>query len=99
MAFRGQRQSSAMRMQTRIEFFYSRICPHCEPVRRMLYEIAKDLDKVHIEEVDAWSEKGEPLAKKYGVHLVPTVVVNGIRCAEGIVGRQQLLSAIRGSLG
>lgn len=87
------------KMQIRIEFFYSKACPHCTPVRKMLYEIAKDMEGiVEIEEIDAWSEKGQPLAEKYGIQLVPTIVVNGVKRAEGILSREQLISAMREAL-
>lgn len=65
----------------------------------MLSEIVKDMrEVVEIEEIDAWSEKGEPLAEKYGVQVVPTIVVNGVKRVEGIVSRGQLISVIRESL-
>ncbi len=62
----------------------------------MLHEIVKDLgEAVSIEEIDAWSEKGESLAQEYGVRVVPTIVVNGVKCAEGILSREQLISAVK----
>jgi predicted DsbA family dithiol-disulfide isomerase len=83
-------------MAVKIEFFFSHTCPHCPPTKKMLYEIVKDLEEaVEIEEIDAWSEKGEPLAQKHGIQVVPTIIVNGVKCAEGIVNRQQLASAIK----
>jgi len=61
----------------------------------MLSEIVKDMrEVVEIEEIDAWSEKGEPLAEKYGVQVVPTIVVNGVKRVEGIVSRGQLISVM-----
>jgi len=86
-------------MHAKVEFFYSKTCPHCSPIRKMLSEIVKDMREViEIEEIDAWSEKGEPLAEKYGVQVVPTIVVNGVKRVEGIVSRGQLISVIRESL-
>ena len=86
-------------MSIRIELFTSKTCPHCPPVKKMLHEIVRDLkETVEVEEIDAWSEKGEPVAKKYAVQMVPTVVVNGVKCAEGAVNRQQLESAIRNAM-
>jgi len=65
----------------------------------MLSEIVRDMREViEIEEIDAWSEKGEPLAEKYGVQVVPTIVVNGVKRVEGIVSRGQLISVMRGAL-
>jgi len=83
----------------RVEFFYSKTCPHCLPAKKMLYEIIKDLEKtVEIEEIDAWSEKGGPLAEKYHVQVVPTIVVNGVKRAEGTLSREQLISVMREAL-
>jgi len=89
----------SIEMKNKIEFFHSKTCPHCPPVKQMLHEILKDLERtVEVCEIDAWSEKGEPLAKKYGIQLVPTIVVNGTKCAEGIMSRQQLASALKAAL-
>jgi len=86
-------------MNNKIEFFYSKTCPHCAPVKKMLQEIVKDLGRtVEVCEIDAWSDEGEPLAEKYGIQLVPTIVVNGTKCAEGIISRQQLTSALKAAL-
>lgn len=86
-------------VHVRVEFFYSKRCPHCLPAKKMLYEIVKDLEKiVEIEEIDAWSEKGEPLAEKYGIRVVPTIVVNGVKRVEGTLGREQLISVMREAL-
>jgi thiol-disulfide isomerase/thioredoxin len=86
-------------MNNKIEFFYSKTCPHCPPVKKMVHEIVKDLGRtVEVCEIDAWSEEGEPLAEKYGIQLVPTIVVNGTKCAEGIISRQQLASALKAAL-
>jgi len=83
----------------RVEFFYSKTCPHCLPVKRMLSEIVKDMRvAVEIEEIDAWSEKGEPLAERYGVQVVPTIVLNGSKLAEGVVSREHLISAMKEAL-
>lgn len=83
-------------MNLKIELFYSKTCPYCAPVKKMLYEIVKGLKgTVDVEEIDAWSEKGEPLAEKYAVQMVPTIVVNGVKCAEGPINRRQLESAIK----
>lgn len=65
----------------------------------MLYEVVMGLEKiVEIEEIDAWSEKGEPLAEKYGVQVVPAIVVNGVKRAEGTLSREQLISVMREAL-
>jgi len=83
----------------KVEFFYSKRCPHCLPVKKMLDEIIKDMrEAVEIEEIDAWSERGERLAERYGVQVVPTIVVNGSKLAEGIVSREHLVSAVREAL-
>jgi thiol-disulfide isomerase/thioredoxin len=79
----------------RIEFFYSKTCPHCPPLRRMLSEVLKNIQEcVEVEEIDAWSREGEPLAEKYGVQVVPTIVANGVKLVEGPVSRYQLASAV-----
>ncbi len=86
-------------LRIRVEFFYSRTCPHCLPTKRILYELVKDLEKtIEIEEIDAWSEKGEPLAQKYGVQVVPTIVVDGVKRAEGVLSREQLISVMKEAL-
>jgi predicted DsbA family dithiol-disulfide isomerase len=93
-------EKGSTKMAVKIEFFFSRTCPHCLPTKKMLYEIVKGLGgTVEIEEIDAWSGKGESLAQKYGIQVVPAIVVNGVKCAEGIVDRQRLFSAIKTVLG
>lgn len=87
-------------MAVKIEFFYSKSCPYCAPARKMVHEIAKMLDAdVEMEEIDAWSEKGEPLAERYGIQVVPTIMINGVKCAEGILKREQLMAAVKKALG
>lgn len=87
-------------MRFKIEFFYSKTCPHCPPVRRMLSEVLKNIqERVEVEEIDAWSREGEPLAEKYGVQVVPTIVVNGVKLVEGIVSKDQLASVVMEAFG
>jgi len=86
-------------VRIRVEFFYSKTCPHCLPAKKILYELVKDLENIiEIEEIDAWSEKGEPLAREYGVQVVPTIVVNGVKRAEGVLSREQLILVVKEAL-
>jgi small redox-active disulfide protein 1 len=83
-------------MRIKIEFFYSKTCPYCPSAKKMLYEIIKNLKEyIEVKEIDAWSEEGEPLTEKYGIQMVPTIVVNGVKRVEGITNKQQLLECFR----
>jgi len=83
-------------MSLKIEFFYSKTCPYCPAAKKMLYELVKGLqDSYEVKEIDAWSKEGEPLTEQYGIQMVPTVVVNGVKCCEGITSRQQLVESFR----
>jgi thiol-disulfide isomerase/thioredoxin len=84
------------KMSIKIEFFYSKTCPYCPAAKKMLYELVKNLkEPFEVKEIDAWSKEGEPLTEKYGIQMVPTIVVNGMKCGEGITNKQQLVSALR----
>lgn len=86
-------------MGIKIEFFYSKTCPYCSSTKRMLCEIVKDLGgAVEVAEIDAWSKEGEPLAEKYEIQMVPAIVVDGVKCAEGNIKRQQLELALKGNV-
>jgi len=88
------------RGKVRIEFFYSPTCPYCPAAKEMLREIADSYSgMLSIEEIDAWSESGEPRAERYDVRLVPSIVINGKKCVEGIPNREQMSRAIAEAVG
>jgi len=78
-----------------IEFFHSPTCPYCPAARMMLHEILEKYPRVcEVEEIDAWSELGEPRAAKYGIQLVPSIVIDGEKRVEGIPNRKLMMQVI-----
>ena len=53
--------------------------------------------KIIVDEVNVLSERGLKRAEKYGVMAVPTIIVNMKRKIVGVLTKDRLLEAIRGS--
>ncbi len=92
--------SMSKRERVHVELFYSQNCPYCPMAKKMLYEIAgKYSDVLNIEEIDAWSNSGEERSNKYGIKLVPSIVVNGEKKMEGIPNRALMTKIIEQAVG
>lgn len=88
----------------RVEFFYSRRCPHCRRAKSVVMRIEqqfrirfkKDLvqEKVEVEMVNILMSRGRRRAVKYGIRGVPTIVVNGKKKIVGIPRKKDLIKLI-----
>ena len=73
-----------------IEVFSSAGCATCPAVKKMLEELAKELEgDITIEEVDIAEDPSR--ATEYGVMSVPSVVINGILKFAGVVPKKEEL--------
>jgi len=78
-----------------IELFYSPMCLYCPKARKIVTEIADELDgKVRVEEVNILSTAGMEKSEKYNVKGVPSIVINGRAKITGVPTVVQLRKAI-----
>ena len=76
-----------------VEIFSSQGCVNCPAVKKMLRELADELEgDVTVEEVDIAQDPSR--VTEYGIMSVPSVVVNGILKCAGDPTRDDLKKAI-----
>ena len=81
-----------------VEMFTSAGCVGCPAVKKILAELAGELDgDVEVEEVDITADTTR--AAEYGIMSVPAVVVNGVLKCTGVATREELRKAIAEELG
>jgi len=82
-----------------IELFYSPMCLYCPEAKKILMEIAEELDeKIRVKEINVLSSAGMEKAEKYGVKGVPTIIVSGRVKVEGVPARERLRKIIQQEL-
>jgi len=82
-----------------IELFYSPMCLYCPEAKKILMEIAEELDKrIRVKEINVLSSAGLEKAERYGVKGVPTIIVNGRVKVEGVPARERLRKIIQQEL-
>jgi len=82
-----------------IELFYSPMCLYCPEAKKILMEIAEELDeKIQVKEINVLSSAGLEKAERYGVKGVPTIIVNGRVKVEGVPARERLRKIIQQEL-
>jgi small redox-active disulfide protein 1 len=77
-----------------VEVFSSPGCVGCPLVKRMIEEIAGELENVDLEVEEVDITISPERAAEYGIMAVPAVVVNGILKCTGEVSREELKAAI-----
>jgi len=79
---------------SRLLFFYSPACPHCEKVLPYIKELAK---RMNVTMYDI--TKNESVAEKYGIYVVPTLIVETNEGEMRLVGENAIMHWINTSLG
>jgi len=59
----------------KIEVFTSPMCPHCPGAKRVVEEVAGEVEGVEVEHVNVMENPEK--AAKYGIMAVPTIVIDG----------------------
>ncbi len=61
---------------SKIEFFYSPVCPHCPSARKLLEKYKKDTPSFEYSEVNTFTEEGIERGMSLQVMAVPCLVVD-----------------------
>ncbi|MDK2790320.1 MAG: thioredoxin 1 [Methanothermococcus sp.] len=59
----------------KVEVFTSPMCPHCPAAKRVVEEVAGEVEGVEVEHVNVMENPEK--AAKYGIMAVPTIVIDG----------------------
>ncbi|EHP83607.1 redox-active disulfide protein 1 [Methanotorris formicicus Mc-S-70] len=77
----------------KVEVFTSPMCPHCPAAKRVVEEVASEIDGIEVEYIDAMKEPER--AAKYGIMAVPTIVIDGEVTFIGAPTKEALVEEIK----
>lgn len=64
-------------MELLLELFTSPTCPHCPAAKRIAENVVKQMEGAILIERDVSSPENASIAARYGIHGVPTIMING----------------------
>jgi glutaredoxin len=73
----------------------TKICPYCPPAKKVWQELKKQYN-FEYEEVDASTDKGQQLAKKFNIRTVPTTIIDDRVAFIGVPPKQKAIEAVKG---
>jgi glutaredoxin-like protein len=75
-----------------LELFVGPNCPFCPPVARVVHQLAVESEKVEADVIDA--EEFPELAERYGIQVVPSLVVDGEFALAGALPEDVLVGEV-----
>jgi glutaredoxin len=73
----------------------TKACPFC-PVTKNLWRELKKQYTFDYEEVDASTDKGQELAKKFDIRSVPTTIIDDKVAFIGVPPKEKAIAAVKG---
>lgn len=69
-------------------------CPFCPLAKKFWEELKKEID-FKLEVIDAFSQRGQELVKKFDIRAVPTTIIDGEVKFVGIPKKEEALEALK----
>ena len=80
---------------TKVIIITTKICPYCSPAKKLWRELQKQYS-FEYEELDATSERGQELVKRFNIKTVPTTIINDRIAFIGVPPKEKAIEAVKG---